>query len=191
VENLMETEAACCSTISNRAITARDWFVVSTVPRHEKRVEQHFHVREIESFLPLYHKPRRWKDGSKGTLNLPLFSGYVFVRIETGSRVPVLQVPGVISIVGGVRESSPVPDSYICCLRDGLQQGKIDLHPYISTGTRVRIRRGVMAGLQGVLLRKKNQFRVVLTLELIMKSVTVEVDIGDIEPVMLHPHNYS
>src|SRR5579863_3261911 len=141
----METEAACCSSMSNRATTARDWFVVSTVPRHEKRVEQHFHVREIESFLPLYHKPRRWKDGSKGTLNLPLFSGYIFVRIETGSRVPVLQVPGVISIVGGVRESSPVPDSYICCLRDGLQQGKIDLHPYISTGTRVRIRRGVMA----------------------------------------------
>lgn len=187
----METEAACCSSMSNRTTTARDWFVVSTVPRHEKRVEQHFHVREIESFLPLYHKPRRWKDGSKGTLNLPLFSGYIFVRIETGSRVPVLQVPGVISIVGGVRESSPVPDSYICCLRDGLQQGKIDLHPYISTGTRVRIRRGVMAGLQGVLLHKKNQFRVVLTLELIMKSVTVEVDIGDIEPVMLHPHNYS
>jgi transcription antitermination factor NusG len=95
----------------------------------------------------------------------------------------VLAIPGVISIVGGGRESLSVPDSYIHFLREGLRQGKIELHPYLTSGARVRIRSGVMAGMEGILLRKKNDFRVVLTLEMIMKSVKVEVEMDDIEPV--------
>jgi len=161
----------------------KNWFAVFTVPRHEKRVEEHFRVRTIESFLPLYQTQRRWKDGSKGILNLPLFSGYVFVRIGCGERVSVLEVPGVISIVGGVQERSAVSDSYIYFLQEGLQQGKIEPHPYLTAGARVRIRSGVMVGMEGVLLWKKNQFRVVLTLDMIMKSVTVEVATDNIEPV--------
>ena len=167
----------------NISAMAKNWFAVFTAPRHEKRVEEYFRVREIESFLPLCQTPRQWKDGSKGTLQLPLFSSYIFARIGGGGRIPVLATPGVISIVGGGRESMSVPDSYIHFLQEGLRQGKIEPHPYLTSGTRVRIRSGVMAGMEGILLRRKNDFRVVLTLEMIMKSVRVEVELDDIEPV--------
>lgn len=120
-------------------------------------------------------------------LQLPLFSSYIFVQIGRGERAPVLNVPGVISIVGGPKPL-PVPDSYIHFLREGLRHGRIDPHPYLAVGTRVRIRSGVMAGMEGVLLRKKNNFRVVLTLEMIMKSVTVEVEMEDIEPAIRIQH---
>jgi len=164
-------------------VTARAWFAVFTAPRHEKRVEEHFRVREIESFLPLYRMRRQWKDGSKGMLQLPLFPNYIFARIGCGERLPVLAVPGVISIVGGGRDNMFVPDSYIHFLQIGLRQGKIEPHPCLTSGTNVRIRSGAMAGMEGILLRRKNDCRVVLTLELIMKSVKVEVNLDDIEPV--------
>lgn len=162
--------------------TARNWFAVFTAPRHEKRVEAHFLLRKIENFLPVYRKEREWKDGSKGMLQLPLFPSYIFVRIGCGQRIPVLEVPGVISIVSGPKALA-VPDSYIDFLREGLRRGKIGPHPYLTAGTRVRIRSGMMAGMEGVLVRKKNNFRVVLTLEMIMSSVTVEVRMEDLELV--------
>ena len=165
------------------SVAAKNWFAVFTAPRHEKRVEEHCRVREIESFLPLCQMPRRWKDGSKGTLQLPLFASYVFVRIGCRERIPVLAIPGVISIVGGGREPASLPDSYICLLREGLRLGKIEPHPNLTSGARVRIRSGVMAGMEGILLRKKNDFRVVLALAMVMKSMRVEVDSDDIEPV--------
>jgi transcription antitermination factor NusG len=161
----------------------KSWFAVFTVPRHEKRVEMHLRLREIENFLPLYRTQRQWKDGSRGMLELPLFSSYIFVRIGCYGRLPVLKVPGVISIVGCGVQPLPIPDSYIHWLREGLRQRKIEPHPYLAAGAKVRIRSGAMAGMEGVLLRKKNNFRVVLTLEMIMRSVTVEVEINDIEPV--------
>lgn len=163
--------------------TTKNWFAVFTVPRHEKQVEEYFRVREIESFLPLIRVPRRWKDGSKGIVELPLFPSYTFVRIGCAGRVPVLSVPGVLSIVGGGRKSMSISDSYIHYLQKGLQEGKIEPHPYLTSGTKVRIRSGAMAGVEGILLRKKNDFRVVITLEMIMRSVKIEVEMDDIEPV--------
>jgi len=177
----MSNGLACLEINSAGSDTAKNWFAVFTVPRHEKRVEAHFLLREIENFLPLYQKERHWKDGSKGMLQLPLFSSYIFVRVGRNERAPVLKVPGVRSIVGFGPQPSPIPDSYIHWLREGLREGKIEPHPYLIAGARVRIRSGAMAGMEGVLLRKKNSFRVVLTLEMIMRSVMVEVDIEDIE----------
>lgn len=174
---------ACTHVGPNGSDITKNWFAVFTVPRHEKRVEAHFSLREIENFLPLCQKSRQWKDGSKGMVQLPLFSSYIFVRIGSGGRAPVLRVPGVISIVGCGPRPLPVPDSYIHWLQEGIRQGKIEPHPYLTVGARVRIRSGVMEGVEGVLLRKKNNFRVALTLQMIMKSVTVEVEIEDIEPV--------
>ena len=161
----------------------RNWFAVFTTPRHEKRVAEHFRVREIESFLPLCQMRRQWKDGSKGIMKIPLFPNYIFVHIGRSMRVPVLQVPGVLSIVGGGQETMSVPESYIHCLQEGIQQGKIEPHPYLTTGMKVRICSGMMAGMEGIVLRKKNDFRVVLTLEMIMRSVKVEVELDEIEPV--------
>jgi transcription antitermination factor NusG len=169
---------------SSLSAEAKNWFAVFTIPRHEKRVQEHFRVREIECFLPLFHAEHRWKDGSKHILQLPLFASYIFVRIDRAGRGSVLDVPGVISIVGSGRSSWSVPDAYISFLCEGLRQGRIEPHPCLTEGTRVRIRSGPMAGIEGVLLRTKNNFRVVVTLELIMKSVRVEVEMNDIEPIV-------
>jgi transcription termination/antitermination protein NusG len=177
------SDAVECGFSGDGPAPAKKWFAVFTAPRHEKRVEQHFRIREIESFLPLCQKQCQWKDGSKKMLQLPLFSSYVFVRIDSGGRVPVLAIPGVISIVGCAREAWSVPESYIHFLRAGLQQGKIEPHPYLTSGAKVRIRSGLMAGMEGILVRTKSDCRVVLTLEMIMKSVRVEVGMDDIEPV--------
>ena len=171
-----------CSAASNPQESPR-WFAAYTVPRHEKRIAEHFSVRQIEHFLPLYHVQRRWRDGSKVTLQLPLFPNYIFARFDHSHRIRVLETPSVVSIVGYGREQSPVPDSYVASLREGMRLHKIEPHPFLVAGEKVRITAGPMAGLEGVLLRKKNNVRVVLTLELIMQSVAVEVDIKDVEPV--------
>lgn len=162
-----------------------NWFAVYTVTRHEKRVAQLLNLLEIENFLPLYQKQCQWRDGSKIMLQLPLFSSYLFVRINRSGRAPVLKVSGVRSIVACGSQPSPIPDRYIDWLRDSLQQRKIEPHPYLAVGAKVRIRSGAMAGIEGTLLRVKNDFRVVMTMEMINRSVAVEVTLKDIEPVSL------
>lgn len=180
-----------CNLAANGLPSAKDWLAVFVMPRHEKRIEEHFRARGIESFLPLFQRQARWKDGSKHTLQLPLFPNYVFARVGYTGRLSVLEVPGVRFIVGGRRHSLPVPDSYIQFLQEGIRRGQIEVHPYLTAGTRVRIRSGVMAGAEGILLRKKNGFRVVLTLEMIMRSVIVEIAIEDIEPVSAASDSHS
>jgi len=162
----------------------RHWFAVYTTCRHEKRVAQHFAQREIESFLPLYRAQRRWKDRPTVTLELPLFPGYLFVRIDRPKRVTVLQVPGVLSIIGGMgAQFNPLPEFEIEALRNGLDPLRAEPHPLLLTGQRVRICKGALAGIEGIVVRKKNNLRVVLTLDLIMQSISLEVDEDDLEPV--------
>jgi len=139
-------------------------------------------LREIEAFLPLYRTTRQWKKSRPVVLELPLFPTYVFARIARQARGAVLGMPGVLSIVGSARESWPLPDLEIDAIRLGLQMRKIEPHPYLTVGERVRIKAGVMTSVKGILLRKKNDLRVVLTLDAIMRSVAVEVDADDVEP---------
>ena len=131
--------------------------------------------RAVENYAPLYRARRRWSDRHT-TVELPLFPGYVFVHIPWTKRVAALEVPGVLSVVGK-RDSSRIPDIYIDGLREGLRLGKIEPHPYLAVGTMVRVKSGLMAGMCGIFHRKKSGCRIVLTLDLIMKSVAVEVDI--------------
>ena len=159
------------------------WFAVYTTPRHEKQVSESLTQRRIETFLPLYRTARHWQKSRPVVLELPLFPTYVFVRITRQARGAVLSMPGVLSIVGSPREPWPLPDFEIEALRSGLLERKIEPHPYLTVGERVRIKGGVMTGVEGVLVRKKNNFRVVLSLDNIMQSVAVEVDADDIEPV--------
>lgn len=159
------------------------WFAVYTTPRHEKHVSEILAERQIETFLPLYKTTRQWKKSRPVVLELPLFPTYVFVRIARQARGAVLGTPGVLSIVGSPRESWPLPDLEIDALRFGILERTIEPHPYLTVGERVRIKAGVMAGVQGVLVRKKNEFRVVLSLDTIMLSVAVEVSVDDVEPV--------
>jgi transcription antitermination factor NusG len=160
-----------------------NWFAVYTTPRHEKVVARHFEVRRIESFLPLYMEMHRWKNGSRVTVEQPLFPGYIFARIGRRDSTQVLSVPGVLLIVGSGRRPQALQDLEIEALRSGLHLRKFEPHPYLVVGEKARIKSGSLAGMVGVLARKKNNLRVVLTLELIMRSVAVEVDADELERV--------
>jgi transcription antitermination factor NusG len=160
---------------------AANWFAVYTSSRHEKKVAAYFGAREIQFFLPLYAARHRWANRCAMNIELPLFPGYVFVRIASRERVRVLEVPGVLSMVGFGRIPAPLPDFEIEALRSGLGLGKIEPHPFLVIGERVRIKRGPMAGMEGILVRRKSSFRVVLALDVIMKCVAVEVDAEDVE----------
>jgi transcription antitermination factor NusG len=159
------------------------WYAAYTTPRHEKMVARHLQTRHIESFLPLYDSVRRWKNGCRVPVAEPLFPSYIFVHIARRESVKVLQVPGVISIVSAGREPSALPASEIESLRSSIPKRKFEPHPYLAAGEKVRIRSGSLEGLVGVLVRRKNDLRVVLTLDLIRQSVAVEIDIDEIEPL--------
>lgn len=158
-----------------------NWFAVYTSSHHEKRVAAQFTERRIETFFPLYSARHRWKNRCAMNLELPLFPSYVFVRIHPRERARVLEVPGVISLVGSGRIPTSLPDFEIEALRSAIGQEKIEPHPYLVVGTRVRIWRGPMSGMEGILVRRKSNFRVVLALDLILQCVAVEVDEDDLE----------
>jgi transcription antitermination factor NusG len=175
------------SATSSAPLTASKWFAVYTTCRHEKRVALHFEQREIEHFLPLYIARRKWRDGSKVALELPLFPCYIFVRIPRLDRARVLSVPGAHAVVGGTGgEPAPLADSEIDSLRQGVQLGAIEPHTLLTVGEPVRIRSGAFAGMTGIVSRKKSGFRVVLTLQQIMQSVAVEIGEDDVEGMEDH-----
>jgi transcription antitermination factor NusG len=162
--------------------SSANWFAAYTNSHHEKRVASHFGERQIESFLPLYSALHRWKNRREVDVDLPLFPNYVFVHIDPSDRVRVLDVPGVLSLVAFGRTLAALSDFEIEALRSCVGQRKIEPHPYLVIGERVRIKAGPMAGMEGVLVRKKSNFRVVLALDAIMQCVAVEVDADDLEP---------
>jgi transcription antitermination factor NusG len=159
------------------------WFAAYTSPRHEKHVSRQMERRGIQNFLPLYKSIRRWKDRRK-ELDLPIFPGYLFVRMALRERVSVLQVPGVVQLVSFQGRPAPLPDADIEMLqRQLLQGGAAQPHPFLTIGRRVRVTNGPLTGMEGILARKKDKFRVVLSIELIQRSVAVEIDLSDMEPV--------
>jgi transcription antitermination factor NusG len=157
-----------------------EWFAVHTRSRHEKSVSEQLRGKEIETFLPLYRSGKRWKNGQAGG-ELPLFSGYVFVRIDGKKTLPVLQTPGVASFVGFGGGPAPIPDFEIEQLETIMSKG-LDAypHPYLSVGQRVQIQCGPLAGLTGIMTRDKGKDRVVLSVELISRSISVELDFADL-----------
>ena len=159
------------------------WYAAYTCPRHEKYVTRQAEERDLDCFLPVYRSLRRWKDRRK-EIELALFPGYVFMHIPLKDRLRVLQIPGVVHLVSFNGVPAALPDAEIEGLRNGLEkQVCIVPHPYLKVGRRVRVRSGPMSGVQGILTRKKDSLRVVVSIELIMRSVAVEVDAADIEPL--------
>jgi transcription antitermination factor NusG len=159
------------------------WYAAYTCAQHEKSVAAELGMREVEHFLPLYSSVRRWKD-RRVTLDLPLFPGYVFVRLALRDRLRVVQISSVVRLVGFNGLPAALPDEEMEILRLGLcEKLRAEPHPFLTAGRRVRITAGPFAGLNGVLKRKKNGLRVVVTLELIQRSVAVDVDVADVRPV--------
>lgn len=158
-----------------------DWYAIYTRPSHEKRVVEHFSLREIECYLPCYRTTHRWKNRCKVELELPLFPCYVFARFQWHQRLCVLNVPSVVSIIGNGREPLPLEHSEIVALRAGLDLRRAEPSPNVSIGERARIKVGPLTGFEGIVVRKSNGLRVILTLQQIMKSVAVEVEECDLE----------
>jgi transcription antitermination factor NusG len=159
----------------------RRWYAVFTVPKNEKSVVKHLNRREIESFLPTYETFRLWKNRQRVRLELPLFPSYLFVCINRGQRTRVLESPGVLQIVGNGREALPLPDSEIEFLRSEFCKHRTEPYREFVIGQKVRVRNGLMQGVEGTLVRKNNSLRFVLTLSLINQHAAVEVCADDLE----------
>ena len=161
----------------------RNWYAAFTLPQHEKSVAKQLEIREIESFLPTYQTIRVWKNRQRMKIVLPLFPTYLFVHIDPRQRAKVLQAPGVLQIVGNGRESVPLPDAEIELLRSGLREERIEPYRDLIVGTKVRIRSGVMQGVEGTLVKKNDSMRFVLTLKLINQHAAIQVSAEDLETI--------
>ena len=158
------------------------WYAVYTRSRHEKSVADQLVHKSVEHFLPLYETVRKWKNGNF-KVRLPLFPGYLFVYIPLRERLQVLQVPGVVQLVGASGVPLALPQTDIETIRDALTKGmQAHPHPYLKVGSRVRISSGPLEGLQGVLLRKKGKLRLVVSVDLIMRSIAIDIDASEVEP---------
>jgi transcription antitermination factor NusG len=159
------------------------WYAAYTCANHEKRVAEQLTQRSLENFLPQYESLRRWKD-RRVMLQLPLFPGYVFVRMALRERLRVLETPSVVRLVGFNGRPTPLPEREIEALRTCARANlAAEPHAHLTVGRRVRIKQGPLAELEGVLVRRKNTFRVVIALDLIARSASVEVDAADVERV--------
>lgn len=159
------------------------WYAAYTQAKHEKRVAQQLDERRIESFLPTYRSVRRWKDRKK-VLELPLFPSYIFVQLNADNKLDLLRLPGVLGLVTFQGRPAVVETAEIENLRHGLSDRTlVHPHPYLKAGRRVRVRRGAMAGVEGVLVRRREQTRVVLSISLLQRSVSVDIDEADVEPL--------
>jgi transcription antitermination factor NusG len=157
------------------------WYAVYTCAHREKNIAEQFGQRSIEQFLPLYEAVHRWKD-RRVRLQLPLFPSYVFVRIALGDQLKVLKTPGVVRLVSFNGRPVPLPELEISALQRGLSSGlRAEPHPGLTTGRRVRIKAGPLCGLMGKLVRRKENYRIVISVDSINRSILCEVSLEDVE----------
>jgi len=170
----------------NSAPEESSWFAVQTLARHEKRVAAQFEEKHVCTFLPLLHQVHRWSD-RRSVVEIPMFSCYAFVRmVQTAEeRLKILRTPGVLGFVGSERQGTSIPDDQIESLRKAVSVKVPCLpHPFISAGKRVRIRGGSLDGVEGILMRQGRDQSLVLSVELLRRSIWIRVEGYDIELVL-------
>lgn len=175
---------ACCPSIHSNGLRP-EWYAIQTLPRHEKSVTHQLESAGIQTILPLSTEVRRWSDRRK-VVSQPLFPCYVFVRVmdPNRERLRLLRTAGVVGFVGPRREASPIPASQIEGIRSLLSSSvEFRPHPYLTLGQRVRIRDGALRGLEGILVRIAEDQSLVLSIDLIHKSVAVRIDGYSLESV--------
>ena len=152
------------------------WYAIYVRSRHEKQVHSTFLQRGVYSYLPLIDTIRQWADRKK-KVSLPLFNGYVFVRIDLREILKVLTVDGVVRIVGSGRNPIPIPDEQIDAIRLILNEDyRTEDIPFFKEGESVKIVAGPLRGLSGFLLRNTSKLRFVVSVEMIGRSVAVEIN---------------
>ncbi len=178
----MFSEAQTLECSGSRSFRSQEdqWYALYTYPRHEKHIAEQIERRNFQCFLPLYRSVRRWKDRRK-EVDLVLFPGYVFVQMNLEDRLKVLQLPGVVRLVSFDGRPAAMPTGEIENLRERFTcTSKIEPHPYLRAGRRVRVSRGPLRGLEGIIVRRKECSRFVFSIDLIQRSVAVEVDEADL-----------
>ncbi|MEO8071362.1 MAG: UpxY family transcription antiterminator [Acidobacteriota bacterium] len=159
------------------------WFAVRTRTRAEKVVREHLEARAIEAFLPTVNKWSRWKDRKK-EVEWPLFPGYCFAHFAASDQLVVRTSPGVADIVSFAGSLAAIPDHEVESLRTLMQsQVKYDPAPHIKEGTMAEVTHGPLKGVIGRLVRKGDHARLILSVDLIGKGVSVEVDAADVRPI--------
>lgn len=158
------------------------WWALYTRHQHEKVVASKLSNDGFEVFLPLYDSVRRWKDRQM-LLSMPLFPCYVFVRGGLDRKLRVIGTPGVHMILYSGDRAATIPDTEIEAIRKAISGSfRLEPHPFLKCGERVRVTRGALAGVQGILVRKRNLWRIVLSVEMLGQSVGVEVNASDVAP---------
>jgi transcription antitermination factor NusG len=162
-----------------------EWWALYTRHQHEKTVAEILSMKGFEVFLPLYESVRRWKDRKK-ILSLPLFPCYVFIRGGLMRRLEVVTTPGVHMILYRGERIATIPESELDAIRRSVEgRLSVEPHPFLKCGERVRVIRGSLQGVEGVLVRKKNLYRLVLSVAMLAQSASVEIDVADVEPVAM------
>ena len=159
------------------------WYALRVKSNCEKIVAAALRYKEYEEFLPLYRTERGWSDRIKN-LELPLISGYVFCRMDPVRRLPTLTIPGAVSFVGIGHTPTPIEDSEIAALQTIVRAGlPVSPWPFLQVGHRVRIERGPLRDIEGIVTNLKNGLSLVVSIELLQRSVAVEIDRDSINPV--------
>ena len=174
------------TTDGSQKIIVKNWYAVHTRSRHEKKVETGLKGKGIEVFLPLYETLSRRRDRKK-LIELPLFSGYLFVRIvpEREQILDVLKVKGVVRIIGkNPTELFPIPESQIDAVHKMVESDRlISGHPYIKEGSRVRVKAGPLQGVEGILMERRGRHRLIISVDMLQQSVSAEISMDEVEPV--------
>lgn len=164
------------------ASSQSQWYALRTKSRHEKLVRDQLEKQGIEPLLPTVRRLSQWKDRKK-EIEVPLFSGYCFVRLSQENRLPAQKVAGVVEVVGSGNRPEPIPDEEIDALRMLVNSVlPYDSHPYLHEGMTVEVVRGPLQGAHGILLRKDKRHRLVIGVRLIQQAAAVEIDAMDVVP---------
>jgi transcription antitermination factor NusG len=159
------------------------WYAIRTRSRHEKLVRDRLASQGIEILLPTVIRLSQWKDRKK-QVEFPLFSGYCFARFPWMERTPILMVSGVVEIVGSGGRGESIPDREIGAIQALMASAlPYDAHPYLREGMTVKVIRGPLEGVEGVLLRKAKRYRLVVSVHLIQQAAAVELDAADVMPL--------
>ena len=161
------------------AYVSEPWFAVQVAPRHEKKVATILEYKGYEHFLPTYQSRRKWSDRIK-TIDQPMFPGYVFCRTGQQSTDALLTTPGAMRVVGFSGKPYPIAEEEIEAIRRVAASSNIEPIPYLKIGEIVRINSGPMAGVTGILTQIRNRHRLVISVDLIMKSIAVDIDMFDV-----------
>jgi len=157
-----------------------EWFAIQVMPRSEQKVVQHLEYKGYETLLPTYKCKRKWADRTK-FIELPLFPDYIFFRALTTNSGMVLTIPGTVRLVGMGGRPSVIPAEEIESLRK-INTSGVPAAPsrYVSIGQKVCISAGPLAGIVGLLSEVKNSRRLIVTVEMIMRSISVDVGVSEV-----------